>query len=66
LKPSELENAFVLFFEKENGDKESIWEVIVYVRTPLMDEYLWDWQNQPVSARERLSITNKWYGDGGS
>jgi hypothetical protein len=66
LKPSELENAFVLFFEKENGDKENTWEVIVYVRTPLMNDYLWEWQNQPVSARERLSITNKWCVDGGS
>jgi hypothetical protein len=66
LKPSEAESDFVLFFEKENCDKGNAWEVIVYVRTPLMDDYLWEWQNQPASARERLSITNKWCCDGGS
>jgi hypothetical protein len=66
LKPSEMESDFVLFFEKENGNKENTWEVVVYVRTPLMDDYLWEWQNKPASARERLSITNKWCGDGGN
>jgi hypothetical protein len=66
LKPSELESNFVRFFEKENGDKESFWEIIVYVRTPLMDEYLWDWQSLPANDRDRISITNKWSDDGKS
>jgi hypothetical protein len=66
LKPSEIESDFVLVFKKENGDEESVWEVIVYVRTPLMDDYLWDWQNRPASDRDRVSITNKWSDDGRS
>jgi len=60
LKPSDIESDFVRFFEKDNRVGGSSWEIIVYVRTPLMDEYLWDWQSRAASDRDRISITNKW------